>query len=133
MGKISEFFLPTSEEFPFNITAGPDGNVWFAETGTNNGPSKLGRVTPQGQISEFTLPHYLLNSITSGPDGALWFTEGQFNGTGKIGRVTTAGQISEFPLPTPGSSPGSITTGLDRVFWFTESHSNGTGKIGQLV
>src|SRR6266704_491687 len=76
-GTISEFPLPTPHFYPGGIITGPDGNLWFTEA-VNNGcqSGKIGRITPAGKISEFSL---LSNSnpgeITTGPDHALWFTE----------------------------------------------------------
>src|SRR6266487_4440522 len=142
-GKITEFPLPSANTFPSSITAGSDGSIWFTVIGTNNGPSKIGVITPQGKIREFTLSHYILGSITRGPDGNLWFTEFQYDKTGttagKIGSITTAGKISYFPLPTSSNSPTSITFGTDHTLWFIEVEitptdpSGKNGKIGHLV
>jgi virginiamycin B lyase len=67
------------------ITAGPDGNLWFADDGSTI--QKIGRITPAGTITECDLA--TANSypvgITSGPDGNIWFTEASAN---KIGRIT---------------------------------------------
>ena len=80
---IAEFTPPTSNNGPQYITTGPDGNLWFTETGVG----KIGRVTPSGTITEFAT--CASNSapfvITTGPDGNLWFTE---NSVGKIGKIT---------------------------------------------
>jgi streptogramin lyase len=142
-GKITEFPLPSANTFPSSITAGSDGNLWFTAIGTNNGPSKIGVITPQGKIREFTMSHSILGSITRGPDGNLWFTEFQYDVTGttagKIGSITTAGKISYFSLPTSSNSPTSITFGTDHTLWFIEveitpTHPSGkNGKIGHLV
>ena len=56
---------PTTE-----ITAGADGNLWFGESPC----SKIGRVTPTGELTEFTLPSGI-TGIASGPDGNIWFSE----------------------------------------------------------
>ncbi len=142
-GKITEFPLPSANTFPSSITAGSDGNLWFTVIGTNNGPSKIGVITPQGKIREFTLSHSILGSITRGPDGNLWFTEFQYGVTGttagKIGSITTAGKISYFPLPRSSNSPTSITFATDHTLWFIEVEitptdpSGKNGKIGHLV
>src|SRR6266516_3008942 len=57
-----------------NITAGPDGNLWFTEPNID----RIGRITPAGVVTEFSAgitagarPY----DITAGPDGNLWFTE----------------------------------------------------------
>ena len=130
-GMISEFPLPTPNNQLGDITAGPDGAVWFTEVIPNAQNSsvtitgKIGRITPAGQISEFPLSsNSYARGITAGPDGNLWFTE-----PGKIGRITPAGHISEFPLPASESTSAFITTGPDGALWFTERSS----KIGRLA
>jgi len=114
VGTLTEF-SPAS--LPRGITAGPDGNLWFAES--NN----IGRITPNGSITEFPTPTKSSGpwSITTGPDSNLWFTEEAGN---QIGRITPAGSITEFPLPTNcglsgGCEPWSITSGPDGNLWFT--------------
>jgi virginiamycin B lyase len=64
------------------ITAGFDGNLWFTEYTGN----KIGRITPSGTITEFTIPTPSSTplGIVSGPDGAIWFAE---TATNKIGRL----------------------------------------------
>ena len=37
-----EFPVSTPDSYPFGITAGPDGNLWFTETLGNS----IGRITP---------------------------------------------------------------------------------------
>ena len=93
VGTITEFPVPTSSSQPDGITAGPDGNLWFAETAGN----KIGRITTSGGITEFPLPTNCsplsssgcqLEGITAGPANttSVWFTE--FDGN-KIGEITT--------------------------------------------
>ena len=52
-GLIAEFPLPTAGIVPAGITAGPDGNLWFTASTAVGNISKLGRITPAGQITEF--------------------------------------------------------------------------------
>jgi streptogramin lyase len=123
-GNISEFPVPTANGQPFGITAGPDGNLWFAEYLGN----KIGRITPQGAITEFTIPtaNSQSNGITAGPDGNVWFVEGAAN---KIGRITPNGTITEFTIPTANSGPRDITAGPDQNLWFTENYARQIGRI----
>jgi streptogramin lyase len=120
----AEFATPTTASNPEGISAGPDGNVWFAETGSN----KIGRMSPTGGITEFTIP--TANSqpvgIVNGPDNKLWFTE---SNTNQIGRVTRTGGFTEFTVPTPNSKPWGITAGPDGNLWFTETGANKIGRI----
>jgi virginiamycin B lyase len=71
-----------------SITTGPDGNLWFTDTGTN----AIGRMTPGGAVTTFAIPTpgSIPYRISAGPDGALWFVEGAGN---KIGRVSVAGAV----------------------------------------
>lgn len=48
---ITEYSLPTSMSIPQGITAGPDGNIWFAETHSD----KIGKATPSGKLTEYAL------------------------------------------------------------------------------
>ena len=126
VGTITEY--PVASGGGLNrITSGPDGNIWFTESGIN----KIARMTPAGSatpgvVTEFAIPTPDSGpiDITTGPDGALWFTE--FVGT--IGRITTSGQITEYriaPLRNNGTSlkkdrafAFGITSGPDGALWF---------------
>jgi hypothetical protein len=87
---LDEFPIPPAADGttadPIGITAGPDGNVWFAD---RNG--KIGRITPRGTIQEFPVPPGASGiiaeptGIAAGPDGNIWFTEQNAN---KVGRIT---------------------------------------------
>jgi virginiamycin B lyase len=127
-GTVTEFPLP-QQGTPFDITAGPDGNLWFADAGGN----KIGRLTTAGAITEFRIKtkSSFPVGITAGPDGNLWFTESQGN---NIGRITPAGNITEFRLLSSCGkyltcSPHGITTGLDGNLWFTMENADAIGRI----
>src|SRR5262249_37160994 len=91
MASFTEFPIPTPDSEPEGIALGPDGNIWFVETGAQ----KIGRITPQGQLTEFSAGITQIPlEIVAGPDGNLWFTE-QLN---SIGRITPAGVVTEFPV-----------------------------------
>jgi len=125
---ITEYSIPTVGSNPQAITAGPDGAVWFTDSGTNS----IGRLAPSGSsfaITEFPIPTPSSGAlgITQGVDGAVWFTEQKAN---KIGRITTGGVVTEYALPTPSSSPTNITYGSDGGVWFTEADANQIGNIG---
>jgi streptogramin lyase len=73
--------LPFSQ--PVFIKTGPDKNLWFSEFGG----SRIGRITTNGEITEFTIPteNSQPRGIATGPDGNIWFTQQRGN---KIGRLT---------------------------------------------
>lgn len=116
--------VPTIYGGPVGITSGPDGALWFVESGGN----KVGRITTAGVVTEYPIPtaSSLPVIIVAGPDGALWFTESSSN---QIGRITTAGVVTEYHLPTAASGPGFITAGPDGALWFVESAANQIGRI----
>jgi virginiamycin B lyase len=119
---FTEFAITTGHGSLDGITAGPDGALWFTESG-----GFIGRITTAGVVTDFPIPTANSNptGIAAGPDGALWFTEAGDTGfyAGGIGRITTAGVITEFPLP---GGPSAITTGglTTGGLWFTESTAN---------
>jgi virginiamycin B lyase len=120
---ISEFKLAPGAR-PTELTAGPDGYVWFVEQAAG----RIGSISPSGTIHSYTIP--TANSqpagITSGPDGALWFTE---SGADKIGRYQPGVGFTEYPIPTAASSPRGITEGPDGDLWFCEAAANQVAKI----
>lgn len=124
-GQVSEFPLVGKELGLTAIVGGPDGNVWFTESGA----SKIGRVTPSGQVTEFAIPtaNARPSGIAAGPDGNVWFTE-QESDPPAIGRITPSGQITEFPLLGEDPYPGQIVIGPDGRLWF----NYGVGTIGTV-
>src|SRR5262249_39120858 len=122
-----EFPLPSPGD-PFAITLGPDQNLWFTESFA----TRVGRISPAGQISEFGLRELnaFFGDITAGPDGALWFIDNITIGPPNLVRITTDGNTTpRVPVPAPFGL-GGLTTGPDQNIWFTEVSGN---QIGQLV
>jgi virginiamycin B lyase len=121
-GEVREFSQGLSPlSFLPEIIVGSDGNLWFPiEPGLNQFPPKaalagIGRVTPQGQITEFRagLSGKGVGGLTAGPDGNLWFGDD----AATIGRVTPAGAITEFDSPTHSGSLSRPVTGSDGNLW----------------
>ncbi|MCA1695722.1 MAG: hypothetical protein LC749_13900, partial [Actinobacteria bacterium] len=94
-----------------DITAGPDGNMWFVTSVEN----KVGRITPSGTVTLFEAAG-LTAAITAGPDGNVWFSE-IVGGPGTPARITPDGTITRFPAPSAGGLTG-ITTGPDGNIWY---------------
>jgi virginiamycin B lyase len=130
-GEVTGFFSEglSAGAFPYAITTGPDGNLWFTESVGER--TMIGRITPTGEVTEFSegiTPRSSVGGITVGADGNLWFAE---PGSDRIGRMTPAGKVTEFSRGiTPGSQPFGITAGPDGNIWFTEVMGN---RIGRLV
>ena len=113
---ITEFPIPTAGASASRITAGPDGNLWFTESASE----KIGRITPDGAITEFPLTvgqdvYHHPYGITKGPDGALWFTEAT---SGEIASITTDGHITRQPRYRFGT-PLAIVFAADGTVWLT--------------
>jgi streptogramin lyase len=127
---ILEYSIPTAGSEPFELTAGPDGAIWFTEgEGPGGTTVRVGRVTLDGTVTELELSDGSsvgLRGITNGPDGNLWIVHAFAN---KIGRLTTEGILTLFPIPTPFSGSIDITTGSDGALWFTESLGSKIGRI----
>jgi virginiamycin B lyase len=103
-----------------NVTAGPDGNVWFDAIDTGD-RARIGYITPQGAITTFDLGDQVtqVSDITTGPDGNVWYTA-----EGIVWRSTPTGQVTQ--VANPGSA-GPIVTGPDGALWF--GMSTGIGRI----
>jgi virginiamycin B lyase len=104
------------------ITAGPDGALWFTQPRDN----QIGRITTAGDLTEYTLsvPGARPDAITLGPDNNLWFTA---PGAAAIGRITPGGSIELFQGAAAGAQ--DITAGPDGTLWFTASLGNSIGRI----
>src|SRR5215475_5421800 len=89
--RFKSFRIPTNNSEPEGITLGPDGNMWFTEAAAN----QIGRIDPEGNITEFVVPQPLSSpvDIGAGADGALWFTAKSGFPEG-IGGVTTSGEFT---------------------------------------
>ncbi len=118
VGQFEEYALP-SGSFPKGIVAGPDGKLWFTESGHG----KIGKITTGGAITEYAVSD--ATRITAGPDGNLWFTTLLGTKAG-IGKITTGGTITQYALPS-GSVASGIVAGPDGKLWFAEG---GSSKIG---
>ena len=99
---------------PNSIAIGPDGAMWFTERGAD----KIGRIAPDGTITETQLRAGALPAgIVAGPDGNVWFTE---YGTSMIGDINPSSRqlIGEYPVGD-GLLPEGIAVGSDRNIWVT--------------
>src|SRR5271157_5269111 len=123
IGDIAEYAIP-SLSFPFAITAGPDGNLWFTELDAGN----IGRICAKknvaencsaiGAITEYPAQGQTPVGITAAPDGQLWFTT---VADGYIRSINTAGVVTgSYALPKgEGERLSTITAGPDGALWFT--------------
>jgi streptogramin lyase len=129
ISSITEFPV-AGAAWPYGITAGPNGNLWFTELNAN----MIGEINPTTHaISQFVPPKgsYDIQGITSAPDGNVWFAEWGANKIGMINPTTDA--ITQFTLPSLGTNvdPHMITAGPDGNIWFTDG-GGGVGYIGMI-
>jgi streptogramin lyase len=133
-GVITEYTIGTSTPpvvtgtEAFDITAGPDGDLWFAGTrttgATQSGVGVIGKITTAGVVTEYTPAGITFaNGIAAGPDGNLWFNAS----VGKVGKITPAGAVTEYPAGISGETRG-ITRGPDGNMWFLEA-----GKVAKIT
>ena len=127
---------PIAETYDaWQITAGPDGNIWFTVDVDFFQTATIGRVNVKtGAVDEFPEPqningHAAPSAITAGPDGNVWFSD-FFD---SIGKITPAGVITMYPVgqenPFP-SQPEGIVAGPDGALWFT---IHAFGVIGRMT
>ncbi len=112
---ITEYPL-TARRGPTSITTGPDGNLWFTESGYGIGAMNVGGTL----VHEFAQPspNSGADGITVGSDGNLWYLEPLAY---DIVRTTRAGVGTEFLDPTRQSSPELMAAGSDGNLWFTDN------------
>jgi len=136
-GLITEFPTGLRPGYPYSITLGADGNLWFVQG------AAIGRSTPQGEITVFQVQsadetnlspgdiRRTLRRITAGSDGNLWFTlvastweenhgVARFSqGRGAIGRITPSGVITIITGGITTEVADHIIGTPDGYMWFT--------------
>lgn len=93
------------------LTPGPDGNIWFIDSGGD-----VGKITPTGAVTLFQTAEHAnvgMTSIGTGPDGNVWFS----TEPSTIARITPSGAVSRFTLPHDRDVT-AIMSGPDGGVWF---------------
>lgn len=122
-GVVKLFPDTYGDPVPTGITSGPDGALWF----TDSGNALIGRITKRGKYTlQMPAGAEVSDGIVAGPDKNLWFTTNESNP--RIGRITTAGKLTLFS-DTGGSYPQGITVGPDGALWIAESN----GTVGRMT
>ncbi|GCE12559.1 hypothetical protein KTT_24180 [Tengunoibacter tsumagoiensis] len=123
-GVLHEYPLPTPQALVSHLTLGADHTIWFTEYVLDEPNNKIGKITPEGVVSEFLIPDgHIPQAITATANGDLWFAE-----PNAIGCLTLQGDVQEYPLPPQTGNPQAIAAGADGNLWFTE-----IGHIGQIT
>ncbi len=124
-GKVTDYPLPPPlGRFATEITAGPDGAMWFL------GEGAVGRIATDGTFTAQSFPELIRpRSMVVGPDGNLWLTASSPGGADEIARLTMQGTLTVFPLPGKESGLDQIISGPDGNLWFTETYAERVGRI----
>ena len=99
---------------PRELTAGPDGSLWFT---ADHG--QVGRITPGGKFSVYSDPAGRIafsDSIITGSDGAMWFTTGGRRRRARHHRRRDDERPGRQRRPGGPARPGG---GPDGNIWFT--------------
>src|SRR5205814_8679956 len=103
-GTVSEFLIPGSSssfDRTDQITAGPDGNLWFIQ---NQG--RIGRMTPNGILTRFVIPNAdTLPGIAAGGSN-VWLTTHSGN---RLVALNIAGPIALAPVADGYVRAGTAT------------------------
>src|SRR5947209_6074578 len=135
VGTITEYPVPVAGT-PYGIASGPDGNIWFTDSGNADGYSKVGHMTTSGAITASDvvgLPgtvnqNGLATGIAPGPDGNLWL--GHRGDVDKVPTtVTLPSQITEYPF---SGGVQDLLAGPDKRMWLT-SGSPLSAQIGAMT
>lgn len=113
--------LPSSE--PYDITRGPDGNVWFTD-----GAGFVGSVSPDGRMN---LVNTGINSdpfaIVMGPDCKLYVTD---DNERDLIALALDGAMKKIPLKGL-SSPTIVSLGPDHRIWIGDSDCDCAGEYDE--
>ena len=118
---ITYFQVNSSGGSPIGITAGPDGNLWFAASASEHRDD-------QPENRRHLRVHPSQRSRTLGDHGGPRRQPLVRRLAGKLGDINpTTDAITEYPVPYASSSPAAITTGPDGNLWFTDPGTNAIG------
>src|SRR5262245_39473797 len=140
-GTLTEYPLPTrpgqpadTSSKPWDITLGPDHNLWFTEQHPTYG-NRIGRITPAGAITEFAQglsDKAWPSGISANPyDDRLYFTEFRGNRVGVLD--TSQLTISELPLMPDDSQPAETFFVEPNDVFISQSHSNSFSELDILA
>ena len=108
------FAVPPSEtdgaRTAVDVTAGPDGNVWFLATSEQGDDDVIGRVTPEGVTDTFPLGGSARGQLVTGPDGRLWVA------SDRLYKVRTDGTVTPKGKPWSGTATALVDGPGDRLW-----------------
>jgi virginiamycin B lyase len=128
-GVVTQFPVPApgcASVLNGNIAYGSDGNIWFGDDCQRT----IDRVTPDGNITSFSLAGSSSWGLVSGPDGNLWWIDAN----GYIGVMSTSGAILKFEKISDPNLPYAIADGPDRkIYVILYGCGGGANSIAQVT
>jgi virginiamycin B lyase len=117
--------------FPTSLYSSPiDIAATAKDVAFNSVRHFVGRVTPDGTITEVPTPGVQPDHLAASQDGNLWFTE---TADKNVGYVTPTGVVAKFPVPDDhGLEFTGIAAGGDGAAWFTMSGYGGDFGFARL-
>ena len=119
----------TTKGSPNQMVWGPDGNIWFGESGGYVGVLKPGT----GIVTEIPVSgtaNYLAVAPSTDSSGqAIWFTE---SGSNQIGEIDVNSQSLVGYVTAPDTNALAIAPGPDGNLWFSSGQGN-PGMMGAVV
>jgi virginiamycin B lyase len=109
---------------PWGFTTAPDGSFWYSESSSHG--VAIGRVTPDGTNTEFSIPtdgavkHMYFEGLAVGSDGNIWMSGEEDRGKtfpAFLRRMTPAGAVTTIPMPADVSI-NKMIAGPDGALWF---------------
>ncbi len=134
-GSVTEFPIEDNSFTQlYNITAGPDGNLWMlalrSTIGLEDERVVAIRLTPDGNYTAFDVsPNPFVSNVSplvAGPDGNLWYTLSFYSGVPGtnegtiVGHITPTGEVTNFSVGLNMAQEGvggGITAGPDGNLW----------------
>lgn len=121
------------------ITLGPGKDLSFTLGTLPRFPAvhAIGRITPKGVITEFSLPAELEpREIVDGPEGDLWFRLTDYHTHSeqeKIGRITPIGEITEFLVTGTNERSFELAVGPEGHLWAVVWSLSEDEEIGRFA
>lgn len=118
-----EYAMPSANDIPTAVAAGPDGTVWF----TIESADRIGRWR-DGKLE--TLPKGKQNveplGLAVDRVGNVWYTDAPIR---SISRLAADGSIASFTLPTPITKLARLAIAPDGAVWFADATANSITRL----
>ena len=129
-GATTQYNLPATDAAGTvnGLATDKAGNVWYSiatpSAGAPGGMSgKIGRISPNGAISEFQLPYAndVPGQMALGPDGNMWVAVSSTTLGFGIAKVTPTGEVTRIAI-NGTAMPTWLAAGSDGGGWFVQGN-----------